>query len=172
MALVAVGTATSAAIGTAVAAFVLAEVYVPTSDLAPRGLLSEDTYRSMRWVVAHDWLAGTLLVAATVALVGTTWQLAEGHRTPRQSRLPLASASLAIVAAWCTITTAEPARWDQRDLWAVQIGTTVAGAPRLHDGGPDGYGVLACAQLAAPILGGLALLVLAVDLLWRRGPTG
>ena len=143
-----------AAVVTAVAGVVLADVYRPGHD-APR---------SDRW---RDWQlwAGVACVLAS---------LLAGVVAVRRRRLfVVACAGVAVLAALVTISTQELVAWDQLALRSVTVGTDVDGYWTAAFGGDVVFVLVggsevsqttyaAVVHLAAPVLGAAALVTAAV----------
>jgi len=160
------------AVVTAVAGFVLADVYRPG---APGGFVAHapgQVRRSVQWSDRHFWAGVAFLVLSAASAGVAAW---------RRSLLAMACAVVAGSMALVTLFTRELVAWEQLALRSVTVSSDVTGywTAAFGDdvlfvlvGGSEvstgAYGALLLLHLGAPLIGAASLLTAAVAVLRAR----
>ena len=177
-ALAVVGVGVVAAAGASVAGFVLADIFRPNAPWVWTDLpsLPPSVQRSDRWTDSHQFASGVLLASAAISVALLLWFGAK--RVLKRNAVAIAASAVALVMAGLTIFTRALVAWDQLALWSVTVGQDLGGywVAGFHDEvrfvlvgnqelSQDQYVQALIVHLAAPIVAGMALLVVGAVLL-------
>lgn len=169
-----------AAAGASVAGFVLADIFRPNAPWVWADLpsLPPAVQRSDRWTDWHQFASGVLLASATISVALLLGLVYGAKRMFKRNAVAIAASAVALVMAGLTILTRALVEWDQLALWSVTVGKdlggywvagfddevrfVLAGNQELSQ---DQYVQALIVHLAAPIVAGMALLVVGAVLL-------
>lgn len=181
LAVVAVGVV--AAAGASVAGFVLSDIFRPHPPWADPPSLSPAVQRSDRWTDWHQLASGSLLASAAISVALILWVLYGAKRVLERNAVALAASTLALVMAGLTIFTRALVEWDQLALWSVTVGKDLGGywlagfdddvrfiLVGNQELSPGEYVPVLITHLGAPIVAGMALLVVGAVLLRTPAP--
>lgn len=166
-----------------VAGLVLADIYRPHAPGVPSAELPSALRRSDRWTDWHRISSAALVIAATVVLALVVALVIRGQvGGRRRNALLLGAAAVATLMSVVTVLTRPLVEWDQLAIWAVTVGSDIDGYWTAAFGGdvrfvlmgntevPQGeYGAVLIVHLVAPAIAAMALVVLGVTLVRRRG---
>lgn len=165
-----------AAVATAVAGAVLADVYRPHAPFQDAATLPPEVRRSDDWSGYHR-RASVVLVASTVAVLGLVVWLVATRAVVRRKVAVVAASAVALAAAVVTVLTRPLVEWEQLALTPVTVGEGVAGywfaafdddvrfaVVGSTEVSRGEYVPAMLAHLASPVVGALALLVVAAVL--------
>lgn len=171
------------AVSASVAGIVLADIFRPHAPGVERYLLPRMVQRSDRWSDWHRLGSGAFRAAAAFALPILLWLLHRAKQVVNHKAIVIAASVTALVMAVLTLVTRPLVEWDQLALRSVTVGTNISG----YWVAGFGHGVrfilindtemsqgeyvpALLAHLGAPIIGTVALVVVAVALIRRAQP--
>jgi hypothetical protein len=169
-----------AAAGASVAGFVLADIFRPHAPWVWADLpsLPPAVQRSDRWTDWHQFASGVLLASAAISVALLLWLVYRAKRVSKRKAVAIAASAVALVMAGLTIFTRALVEWDQLALWSVTVGKDLGGywvagfddevrfvLVGNQELSQDQYVQALIVHLAAPIVGGMALLVAGAVLL-------
>jgi len=163
-----------------VAGIVLADIFRPHAPGVERYLLPTVVQRSDRWSDWHRLASGAFLAAAVIALPLLRWLLHGAKQVVKHKAIVIAASVTALVMAVLTLVTRALVEWDQLALRSVTAGTNISGYWVAGFGGDVRFILIdnrevsqgeyipaLLAHLGAPIIGTVALVIVAVALLRR-----
>jgi hypothetical protein len=176
--LVVVAVAIAGAAATSAAGVVLADVFRPHAPGVAQHLLPGMEQHSDRWSGWHRLAASVFLAGASVALPLLLWLLHDAKQAVRHRAVVITASATALVMAVLTLATRVLVEWDQLALRSVTVGTDVSGywfagfgkdvlfiLVDDHEITQREYVPALLAHLGAPIVGVVALVIVAVALL-------
>lgn len=168
----------AAAAGASVAGFVLADIFRPHALWVDLPSLPPAVQRSDRWTDWHQFASGLILASTAISFAVLLWLVYGVKRVLIRKAVAIAASALSLVMAGLTIITRPLVEWDQLALWSVTVGQDLGGYwlagfdnkvrfvlienQELSQGE---YVQTLIVHLGAPIVGGVALMVVGAVLL-------